>query len=58
MTSLYIYILGVKVGDEVNIFADMDGKCLKGAKEYAGTLRFLGVGVAKFTRSELFSASK
>ena len=55
---LYIYILGVKTGDEVNVFADIYGKCLKGAKEYTGNLRFLGIGVAKFTRTELFSSLK
>ncbi len=49
---------GVKCGDRVNVFADLDGLCLKGAKLFQGRLRFLGVAEALVTRGQLFGSEK
>jgi len=41
-------------GDRVVVCADIDGACLKGAKQFQGETCFVGNGVAKVSRDELF----
>jgi hypothetical protein len=38
---------GIRRGDVVSVWVDMEGKCLKGARGYDGPLLFAGNGVAQ-----------
>ncbi len=48
----------LKDGAEVDVFADVEGKCLKGlAKPFlGGTKKFLGVGLLLVSRGDIFKA--
>ncbi|KAK3109203.1 hypothetical protein FSP39_025417 [Pinctada imbricata] len=42
-------------GDHVSVYADLDGKCLKGSnKVYTGNKTYVGNGVAQRSRAEIF----
>ena len=41
-------------GDRVSIFADVQGKCLRGSKTFSGKLFHVGEGVLNVSREELF----
>ncbi|XP_064614064.1 tRNA (cytosine(72)-C(5))-methyltransferase NSUN6-like [Liolophura sinensis] len=46
---------GVRRGDEVSVYTDVDGACLKGlSKIYSGHKAFVGNGLARLGRDELF----
>ncbi|XP_075560828.1 tRNA (cytosine(72)-C(5))-methyltransferase NSUN6 isoform X4 [Pelecanus crispus] len=47
----------MKAGDLVSVYSDIEGKCKKGAKEFEGVKVFLGNGISKLSRSEIFSSS-
>lgn len=47
----------MKAGDLVSVYADIEGKCKRGAKEFEGAKVFLGNGISELSRSEIFSSS-
>lgn len=48
----------MKVGDEVSVFSDIDGKCTRGAMEFQGNKVFVGNGIAEMKRSSIFCSDK
>ncbi|XP_028826636.1 putative methyltransferase NSUN6 isoform X2 [Denticeps clupeoides] len=44
----------LKTGDAVSVFSDVEGKCTKGAKEFKGKKVFLGNGVSRVDRAQIF----
>lgn len=53
--SIGIIFIGMQPGDEVSVFVDVEKKCRKGfTKEFDGPKLFIGNGVAKFSRDEIF----
>lgn len=52
---MFFHKIGVRRGDEVSVYTDVDGDCLKGlSKTYTGHKVFVGNGVAHVGRDELF----
>lgn len=48
---------GLRAGDVVSVYADLDGHCLKGtATCYSNQKLFVGNGVAHVSRSDLFNS--
>ncbi|XP_017829578.3 tRNA (cytosine(72)-C(5))-methyltransferase NSUN6 isoform X1 [Callithrix jacchus] len=45
----------MKAGDVISVYSDIKGKCKKGAKEFDGTKVFLGNGISKLSRKEIFN---
>ena len=44
----------IRPGDSVSVLADINSKCLRGAKQFEGETRHVGNGVLKVSREELF----
>ena len=44
----------IRPGDSVSVMADINNKCLRGAKQFQGETRHVGNGVIKVSREELF----
>ena len=52
-------IVGLRNGDYVSVYSDLDGRCLKGtATDYCGSVVFVGNGQAMMSRDELFGSDK
>ncbi|XP_064105474.1 tRNA (cytosine(72)-C(5))-methyltransferase NSUN6-like [Macrobrachium nipponense] len=49
---------GLKTGEKVAVYSDLDDKCLRGSKAYKGHKMFLGNGIAEKGRLELFRDPK
>lgn len=48
----------MQAGDAVSVYADVTNKCLKGfTGDFTGALVFVGNGVARKSRSQLFVVS-
>lgn len=48
----------VECGDTVSVFSDVDGKCLRGlVKPFAGRKVFVGNGVSRMARKEVFASN-
>ena len=48
----------VEKGDEVQVYADVTGKCKRGwAKEYTEPSHYVGTGIAEMTRTQIFSSN-
>ncbi|XP_038611581.1 tRNA (cytosine(72)-C(5))-methyltransferase NSUN6 [Tachyglossus aculeatus] len=47
---------GMKAGEVVSVYSDVEGKCRKGAKGFAGTQAFLGNGISELSRREIFGS--
>ena len=45
---------GLQSGNEVSVFSDVRGKCLKGSTMFDGEVLHVGNGVAKMSRQDLF----
>ncbi|XP_071157585.1 tRNA (cytosine(72)-C(5))-methyltransferase NSUN6-like isoform X2 [Mytilus edulis] len=46
---------GTRAGDKVSVYADVDGKCLRGlTKTYDGQKLFVGNGIVQFSREEIY----
>ncbi|VDI01025.1 Hypothetical predicted protein [Mytilus galloprovincialis] len=46
---------GVRAGDKVSVYADVDGKCLRGlTKTYEGQKLFVGNGIVQYSREEIY----
>ena len=45
-------------GEKVSVWADVRGTCLRGSKSFSGESCFVGNGVVKFSREDLFSGSE
>lgn len=66
LRGAHVYVPGVmaafssmKVGDDVSVFADIEGTCRKGfTKCFTGKKVFVGNGIAKVSREEIFSSGK
>ena len=46
----------VSKGDLVSVLADVDNKCLKGAKQFDGAVCHVGNGIIRVTREDLFKS--
>lgn len=47
--------LDAKIGDKVNIYADIQRNCRRGFnKKFTGKSLLIGTGIVKITRNELF----
>lgn len=44
----------IAVGEKVSVYADIEEKCLRGCKMFQGKKRFVGNGIARQSRKELF----
>lgn len=51
-------IVDMKAGDTVSVFSDVEGKCTRGAKEFQGKKVFVGNGVAKMGRADIFCSDE
>ncbi|KAJ8313490.1 hypothetical protein KUTeg_008051 [Tegillarca granosa] len=50
---------GMQVGDKVSVYSDVDGQCKKGLiKPFTGKKIYVGNGVTKVSREELFCSGK
>ena len=50
--------LAMNEGDEVSVYVDLEGACRKGLiKHFEGKKMFVGNGVAKFSRQEVFCST-
>lgn len=45
-------------GERVSVFADVTGSCLRGAKQFAGEMYFVGNGISRVSRDELFKTKE
>ncbi|XP_038585865.1 tRNA (cytosine(72)-C(5))-methyltransferase NSUN6 isoform X1 [Micropterus salmoides] len=48
----------MKAGDVVSVFADLEGKCTRGATSFQGQSVFVGNGVAQLDRSSIFCTNE
>eukprot|EP00058_Branchiostoma_floridae_P014033 XP_002599521.1 hypothetical protein BRAFLDRAFT_80967 [Branchiostoma floridae] len=49
----------VQAGDQVSVYVDVEGKCLRGfQKPYSGPRVFVGNGVARMSRDDIFSVAQ
>ncbi|XP_001509484.3 tRNA (cytosine(72)-C(5))-methyltransferase NSUN6 isoform X2 [Ornithorhynchus anatinus] len=48
---------GMKAGEVVSVYSDVEGKCRKGAKGFDGTQAFLGNGISELSRREIFGSN-
>ena len=46
----------IRPGDSVSVMADINNKCLRGAKQFQGETRHVGNGVIQVSREELFKS--
>ena len=54
-TVLGCYSTGIEKGDEVSVYADLDGKCHRGlVKPFDGRKVFVGNGNAVLARNDIF----
>jgi hypothetical protein len=54
MFSIYLST-GMQAGSRVAVYADLDGKCLRGlTQRYQGNKLYVGTGVAQISRDDLF----
>lgn len=44
--------------DIVSVYADLDGKCLRGHKAYSGQKMFVGNGVLQFSREQIYCSTE
>lgn len=52
-----VYFSGLRAGDTVSVYADLDGKCLKGwAAHYDGRKLLVGNGISQVSRNNLFNS--
>lgn len=51
---LLCFLAGMKAGDEVSVYSDIEGKCKRGAVEFDGIKVFIGNGIAEVSRSDIF----
>ena len=51
--------VGTRIGDKINVFADLNGKCKKGTKcHYESDVKiFIGTGIVRMQRHQLFGPS-
>ena len=45
---------GLRCGDAVSVFSDLNGRCLRGSTEYDGEILHVGNGIARLSRQDLF----
>ncbi|XP_053569940.1 tRNA (cytosine(72)-C(5))-methyltransferase NSUN6 isoform X2 [Bombina bombina] len=64
LRGAHVYSAGIvstskwmKVGDEVSVYSDIEGKCLRGAKYFSESKVFIGNGISELNRNEIFSSS-
>ena len=58
MPWFFLLFKGTQNGDEISVYADLDGKCRRGlTKKYQGRKYFVGNGIATIGRAELFKNS-
>ncbi|KAJ8277621.1 hypothetical protein GJAV_G00077660 [Gymnothorax javanicus] len=48
----------MQAGDRVSVFADVEGRCTRGAKEFQGKKAFVGNGVAEMCRAHIFCSNE
>ena len=59
VAEIFNFLLDMKKGDIVSVYADLDGICRKGyTKCFEGRKYFVGNGVALLSRSEIFKESQ